>query len=105
MGLLPSIDCARLDGRPIAELKLDTDPVRFSFAVDFLTLAGVEKPPCITSMGGDAVDAVPFVEGASGRIKEVALSWEEMVVLARLSAKSEAESSWDRVRPIFLEGV
>ena len=96
---------------PLTELKLETEPLRSSFPLTccpFLALvrAGVLNAPPPTSIGGDAPgDVTGEEDGPSGREREGGFVEEDMVVLDKLSAKSEADNSLDRVRAIFLDGV
>lgn len=94
----------------MAELKLEIDPFRSSFPLGCaadprraLTRADGLNPPA-TSTGGDAPSEVAAAVGPSGRDREGAFDGEEMVVDARLSARSEEDNSLDRVRLIFFDG-
>lgn len=91
------LEMAGLRVLPVAEEKLDTLPFR-SFARDFRADAlGVLRLLPETSMGEVVGDEL----APSGRISE---GGDEMVVLESESARSEADSSLDRVRLIFLDG-
>jgi len=87
-------DC--IDGleTPLAEEKLEMELARSSFRPRRLPARGVLGPLPDMSMGEELV-------GDSGRWT---LGGDEMVVLAIESARSDADSSFDRVRLIFLEG-
>lgn len=79
-----------------AELKLDTDPLGSLPLELFRPREGVFRLPLppLTSMGDGGEDP---------SLPEKVL--ESICVALRLSARSLAESSFDRVRPIFLDGV
>jgi hypothetical protein len=98
-----------LPGRPlVAELKLDILPFRSSFDLVPLLVPirdGVVKlpgPEPLTSIG--EVEEIGD-EGPSEREVERDGAISDMEVVLRLSARSLAESSFERVRPIFLDGV
>jgi hypothetical protein len=84
-----------MEGRegPLAEEKLEMELARSSFRPRRLPARGVLAPPDM-SMGDELV-------GEEGRWR---LGGEDMVVLAIESARSDVDSSFDRVRIIFFEG-
>jgi len=88
------LDC--IEGRevPLAEEKLEMELARSSFRPLRLLARGVLSPLPDISIGDEFA-------GEDGRWM---LGGDEMVVLAMESARSDVESSFDRVRLIFFDG-
>lgn len=92
----------------VVELKLEILPLRSSFDLGSFRLApreGVERPPGAATSIGEEVDVDVGELGPSARDVVVVMVLSEMEVVLRLSARSLVDSSFDRVRPIFLDGV
>jgi hypothetical protein len=93
-----------------AEFADDNEPCRSSFALEterpeVLILDGVPNPPPVSEVGESPDTLIEGAGGPSGRDDKVC-DWdvEDIVAFAKLSARSEADSSLDLVRDIFFDG-
>jgi hypothetical protein len=90
---------------PILETELFLAPLRVEARAGVLnlSLAPPPPPPPPTSMGGVLGDVSPSVLAEVVLAEMVETGREEMWVVCKESARSFADNSFERVRPIFLD--